>query len=84
VTKKGDHLAVATSIINRAVAKLPGFEALLYRFKRNISVLGKSEVSDHRRATPFKSKTIEDELSFSMYTSSSWGQKPSKSNFVFL
>ncbi|SHG63843.1 hypothetical protein SAMN05444372_10853 [Flavobacterium micromati] len=44
MTKKGDDLAVATSMIHRAVAELPGFEALLYRSKRNISVLGRSEI----------------------------------------
>jgi hypothetical protein len=43
MTKKGADLGVVNLIINRVVVKLPRFEALLYRFKRNISVLGRNE-----------------------------------------
>lgn len=43
MTKKENDAVVATKIVTRAIAEVPGFEALLHRFKRSISVLGRSQ-----------------------------------------
>ena len=42
--KKEDEVVGIPTIINRAVLEVPEFEALLLRFKRSISVLGRSEL----------------------------------------
>ena len=42
---KTDELVGSTTIINRAITEVPEFEALLQRFKRSISVLGRSALT---------------------------------------
>jgi hypothetical protein len=50
MTKKGYDLSIATSLSNRAVTEVCGLEALLYRFKRNIVMLGRDEILALRSA----------------------------------
>lgn len=45
MTKKADELVGSTTIINRAITQVSGFEDLLHRFKRSISVLRRSELT---------------------------------------
>jgi hypothetical protein len=41
---KEDEVVKYVTIINRAIAKVPDFANLFHRFKRTMSVLGRSEV----------------------------------------
>jgi hypothetical protein len=41
--KKRDEVVKYVTIINRAIAEVPDFANLFHRFKRTMSVLGRSE-----------------------------------------